>query len=207
MSLSNVELFKVQGLAAQGMTQTVDFKVQAGQVWMVQGESGSGKSQLLKALADLIDHTGQAWLNGQAQSLTAPDVWRRQVMYFSAETAWWNDTVAAHFDTLPSDADLAALGLEASFLAKNPDSLSSGEKQRLALLRGASYHPSVLLLDEITANLDENTCLKVEAWLSQYVAQDQGQRALLWISHDSRQIQRMMTPHCLCRLEPKERSV
>jgi ABC-type iron transport system FetAB ATPase subunit len=210
MTFRNEPLLKVESLAAQGMAQAVSLTIQAGQVWMVRGESGSGKSQLLKALADLIEHTGQAWLNGQAQSQLTPENWRKQVMYFSAETAWWADSVGAHFEHPPTAEALSALGLDAHFLAKNPDSLSSGEKQRLALLRGLSYQPSVLLLDELTANLDEASCLKVEAYLRRYLtsastsAPTSAARAMVWISHDSRQVQRMMTAGCECDLGVKQ---
>jgi ABC-type iron transport system FetAB ATPase subunit len=202
-------LLQVRELLTAGMLKPVDLTIQAGQLWMLSGVSGIGKSQLLKAIADLIPHSGQAWLNGKAQTDVCADQWRQQVMYFSAETAWWTERVAEHFETLPTAEQLQALGLNESFLQKNPESLSSGEKQRLALLRGLQYQPKVLLLDEITANLDEASTLQVEEFLQQYIQEpsvvaahpgsqqphnEDSARAILWISHDTHQCQRLSPP-------------
>jgi len=171
---------------------------------MVVGASGTGKSQFLKSLADLIEHEGEVLLKGTNQQVIAPNQWRKQVMYFAAETAWWCDSVVAHFDSPPDKALLNSIGLPFDILQKNPDDCSSGEKQRLALLRGLSYQPSVLLLDEITANLDTEASIKVEQLLQNYLetpalnAQTGGeenfpppQKAIIWVSHDVAQRQRM----------------
>ena len=202
----------IENIMAQGMLAPMDLSVSAGQVWMVAGASGTGKSQFLKALADLIEHTGEVLFNGINQQIIFPEQWRRQVMYFSAETAWWSDSVAAHFDSLPDKALLQSIGLPFDILQKKPDECSSGEKQRLALLRGLSYQPAILLLDEITANLDMEASVKVEALLKNYLKTPalalnmalnlniQGggeifssppQKAIIWVSHDVAQRQRM----------------
>ncbi len=206
---ATAELLQVRGLLTVGMLKPVDLTIQAGQLWMLSGISGTGKSQLLKAIADLIPHSGQAWLNGVAQNAISPETWRGQVMYFAAETAWWLETIAGHFAEDPSPQQLEALGLDQSILQKHPDSCSSGEKQRLALLRGLALKPKVLLLDEITANLDPESTLKVEAFLQQYIQTYQSlsertslpvlpnegaTRAILWISHDVHQRQRLTRP-------------
>ncbi len=206
---ATTELLQVRELLTAGMLRPVDLTIQGGQLWMLSGVSGIGKSQLLKAIADLIPHSGQAWLNGKAQADICADQWRQQVMYFPAETAWWKERVAEHFETLPTAEQLQDLGLNESFLQKNPDSLSSGEKQRLALLRGLVLKPQVLLLDEITANLDPASTLQVEAFLQQYIQtslplaertlspvlpNEGATRAILWISHDVHQRQRLAHP-------------
>lgn len=185
------DLVRLEGVWCLGMQSPVDLQVLSGQIWMVSGPSGTGKSQLLKALADLIPHQGQAWLKGESQQLICPDVWRAQVMYFAAETAWWLETVAAHFKETPSAQYLESLGLSMSIMQKHPDECSSGEKQRLALLRGLAVSPKVLLLDEITANLDPESTQKVEALLRDYVQQSTSERAIIWVSHDVSQRQRM----------------
>jgi len=197
-------LLDVKGLKAQGMSQVVDISVFSGQVWMVIGSSGTGKSQFLKSLADLIEHEGDVYLNGANQQTISVEQWRKQVMYFAAETAWWQDTVVAHFDSPPDKAVLQSIGLSSDILQKNPDEWSSGEKQRLALLRGLAYQPTILLLDEMTANLDTEASIKVEQLLQNYLktpvlnAQIGGekissppQKAIIWVSHDVAQRQRM----------------
>ncbi len=186
-------IFEAQSIYASGMLSPVCLSLSAGQIGMISGESGSGKSQFLKALADLIEHQGealvfdnQAWLN---QQTITPAQWRQKVMYFSAETAWWLDKISAHFNEPVSDKTLAAIGLERRLFEQNPDQLSSGEKQRFALLRGLAYQPKVLLLDEISANLDPKTEQQVEQLIQDYVQQHQA--CALWISHDPQQQMRL----------------
>jgi len=185
-------VLKVQDMQAEGMGSKISFSLSAGDMQMLTGPSGSGKSRLLKAIADLIPHSGQAWLNHQAQDALCPEKWRSQVMYFSAETAWWLESVAEHFEEPPSEETLHSIGLTKGILTRHPDDCSSGEKQRLALLRGLALEPQVLLLDEITANLDFDSTLKVESLLNDYVGSNAStQRALIWITHDVMQAKRL----------------
>lgn len=188
-------LLSVQSLQVIGLQKPIDLTVSAGQVWMVFGPSGTGKSQILKALADLIPHQGQIFLNGKSLQSIPPEKWRSQVMYFPAETAWWSDCIADHFEILPDEKQLEAIGLKTAILLKNPDECSSGEKQRLALLRGLSRLPTILLLDEITANLDTEAAMRVERLLQDYLKQRQLEAntsaAIIWVSHDVAQRQRM----------------
>lgn len=183
--------FTIENLQAAGMSVAIDLQLNAQDICMVSGPSGSGKSQFFKALADLIEHSGKVQLGQQILEQTCPENWRVQVMYFSAETAWWDDVVATHFETLPNAQQLEKIGLDTAMLNTNPDSLSSGEKQRFALLRGLQYQPKVLLLDEITANLDPSSEYLVETMVKEYVQQNHA--IALWISHDPKQIQRMAT--------------
>lgn len=192
-------LLEITDLHAQGMSKPVCWQIEAEQLWLLYGPSGSGKSRFLKAVADLIAHQGSVILQNQnAQSLSAP-VWRRQVMYFPAETAWWLDTVGEHFEKQPEAEELAKVGLDFGILQEHCDQLSSGEKQRLALLRGLQFKPKVLLLDETSANLDPASTLQVEALLQDYLKQNQA--AAIWISHDEAQRERLACPNYCCSIE------
>lgn len=193
-------LLNISNLKAEGMERPISWQVNSGELWLLYGPSGTGKSQLLKALADLIPAEGKvALLDRPVDSMPAP-VWRRQVMYFSAETAWWLETVAEHFLTPPTAQQLQAIGLETEILQQHPDQLSSGEKQRLALLRGLSFAPKVLLLDEISANLDPKSTEQVESLLQDYL-QSKADRAAIWISHDIAQRERLACPTFCCSIE------
>ncbi len=66
--------------------------------------------------------------------------------------------------------------------------LSSGERQRLALLRALDHNPKVLLLDEVTANLDQENTLKVENLIKSRLQQG---LIVIWVSHDQDQRERM----------------
>lgn len=192
-------MLQVNQLKAKGMRQAVSFTVSAEQLVLLYGVSGSGKSVLMRALADLIVHEGEVFLDGAEQRSICPENWRRQVMYFSAETAWWRETVKEHFETLPSSETLRKLGLDNDYLKRSVNSLSSGEKQRLALLRGLVYEPRVLLLDEITANLDFDTTLRVEKMVLEYCRRHQA--GVLWVSHDQAQQTRLADAEWLWDIE------
>lgn len=191
-------ILSIEDVHAPGMIKPITLALHPQQIWMVSGESGTGKSLLLKSLADLIEHSGQITLfdkkKPQQQDKICPETWRSKVMYFSAETAWWSDSVKAHFEKRPKIELLKLVGLKADILEKNPDNLSSGEKQRLALLRGLQYEPKVLLLDEVTANLDPKSALLVEDLVTDYIAKHKA--AALWISHDEEQQERLGCPEC-----------
>jgi ABC-type iron transport system FetAB ATPase subunit len=142
-------------------------------------------------LADLDPHDGAALLDGRpAASMPAPD-WRAAVVYQAAEPAWWEATAGAHFadaDRPFVDATLAALGMSTALLDTEIERLSTGERQRLALVRSLARRPRVLLLDEPTAALDPDAVARVEALLREQLA---GGMAVLIVTHAGEQARRL----------------
>jgi len=166
--------------------------INAGECISLRGPSGSGKSLLLRAIADMDPHQGQVLLDNMPyQHIPAP-VWRKKVCLVPVESQWWHDTVGAHFsgDDCPY---LEALGFDKNVLGWQINRLSSGEKQRLALARALMNKPQVLLLDEATASLDRKNTDAVEQIVKQY--QQETGAAIIWVSHDDSQVDRVGSRH------------
>jgi len=157
----------------------------------ITGPSGSGKSLFLRMIADLDPNEGKVWLNGKERgSMPAPQ-WRRQATYVSAESGWWADRVIEHFDVNRRNkvAALAArLGLRADLLDAPVAQLSTGEKQRFSLVRALLPSPPVLLLDEPTGPLDEESVVQVEALLQERMTTG---TSILLVTHDPNQAERL----------------
>ena len=172
------------------------FCLAGGQCLGITGPSGSGKTLLLRALADLDPHTGEVFLDGVAAGALPAPQWRRQVGLLPAESAWWADTVGAHFDGV-APPWLDRLGFAPEVLHWEIARLSSGERQRLAFLRLLVGQPAVLLLDEPTANLDAENTNRLEDLVRCY--REERGAAVVWVTHDLEQLRRVAT-HC-CRLQ------
>ena len=170
------------------MLGPLSLDVQAGECVCISGPSGTGKSQLLRAIADLDPHEGEVLLAGVPARATRAHHWRRQVGLLPPESHWWLPTPGEHF-TNGTPVTPAELGLPEDILATPVERLSSGEKQRLALLRLLANRPRVLLLDEPTANLDPANTLRAEAVIR--ACRESGEVAVIWISHDAAQIERI----------------
>jgi ABC-type multidrug transport system ATPase subunit len=171
----------------------IDLTVAPATCVSVTGKSGSGKTVLLRMIADLDPHTGDAFLDGQGCSRMPAPAWRRRVTYVSAESGWWDEHVRPHF---PPDADFATLlpsvGIPAEAIEWPVARLSTGERQRLALLRALRASNRVLLLDEPTSGLDEASVALVESVLRQRLASG---IAILLVTHDLEQAARMASRH------------
>jgi putative ABC transport system ATP-binding protein len=117
--------------------------------------------------------------------------WRRLVVYNAAEPGWWHDDVAGHFspEALAFARDMAPrLGLAAALLDAAVTRLSTGEKQRLALIRALALTSPVLLLDEPTGALDPDTTLLVENVFRERLAAG---TTILVVSHSEAQAERL----------------
>ena len=170
----------------------IDLTLETSECVTLSGPSGAGKTLLLKAIADLEPHDGQVYLGATKATEMRPNQWRKKVGMLPSESDWWHDTVEEH---LPETSTpwLEMLGFDADVMKWRVSRLSSGERQRLALLRLLCNLPKVLLLDEPTANLDPESTSKVEKLLESYRRQHQS--SFLWTSHDPDQIHRVGTRH------------
>ncbi len=166
-----------------------NLQVDAGERICLTAPSGAGKSVFLQCLADLLPHSGEVFFDGQPRTQFAGHAWRQQVCYVASESAWWSGRVIDHFParvTLP----LSTLQLDNELLERSPSGLSSGQRQRLSLLRALARHPRVLMLDEPTANLDERNTDAVETLLQEWTGEG---NALIFTSHNVQQQMRLAT--------------
>jgi ABC-type multidrug transport system ATPase subunit len=166
----------------------VDLSVDAGQCLGMNGPSGSGKTLLLRAIADMEEHAGTVCLDGLEQTRVPAPEWRRQVALLPAESMWWFDRVGDHFSRVDTERFMQ-VGLHPDVLAWPVSRLSSGERQRLALLRVLENDPLVVLLDEPTANLDPDNIDGAERVVRTY--RETTGAAVIWVGHHTDQLQRV----------------
>ncbi len=174
------------------LLEPIDLQVAAGECISLSGPSGCGKTRLLRAIADLDPHQGDALLDTSLQSSMSGPAWRRQVGLLPAESFWWSNQVGEHFPELNSPI-FEALGFTPECGAWDITRLSSGERQRLALARLLLNQPQALLLDEPTANLDQDNIQRVEQLINHW-RRAHG-CAVIWTSHDQEQCARVASRH------------
>ncbi len=158
--------------------QGVDLDVAHGEFLAVVGPSGSGKSTMFHILGGLTPPTsGTVMIHGRnLRALTEAErteLRRTEVGFVFQKynllptlTAHDNIAIARHIANKPLELDndfktvLELLGI-GHRLDHKPRALSGGEQQRVAIARAIVNHPSILLADEPTGNLDTKTSEKV----------------------------------------------
>ncbi len=180
--------FRIAGLQST-LAGPFDLAIEAGECIAITGSSGSGKSLFLRMIADLDPCEGDVFLDDRSRrDMTAPE-WRHQVVYNPAEPGWWAEDVASHFVDIAAARALAPrLGLPAELFDGPVLRLSTGERQRLGLIRALSLDPKVLLLDEPTGALDADNTALVEAVLRERLA---GGTSVVMVTHSAEQAGRM----------------
>lgn len=147
----------------------IDLTVHAGQLVLLVGQVGSGKSSLLASLAGLIDHRGSVLWNGQPvtdpQRVLRPGRVAHVAQVPRVLSGTFTDNVRlGHERPLEQPVALARLSDDVSS-AGGPDSLvghrgvrlSGGQVQRLALARALATEAELLLADDVSSALDATT--------------------------------------------------
>jgi ATP-binding cassette subfamily B protein len=155
--------------------QDIDLVVERGELVLVVGPVGAGKSSLLRALAGIVHHTGTLSWNGRA--VDEPEVFLRpnQVGYVAQLPRVLSGTVADNIQlghevdaadavsTAQLEHDLAAAGGGLQLLIGHKGTrLSGGQLQRLALARALAPRTELLIADDVSSALDVTT--ELELW-------------------------------------------
>ena len=179
----------------------LSFGVAAGDIVGIAGPSGAGKSSLLRLLNLLRSPSaGTIAYTGLPLDQYEPTQLRREVGYVLQKPYLFDGAVRDNLeyayrvwrqkpDAQEISAYLERVNLPASILDKTKNEMSGGEQQRVALVRSLLAKPQVLLLDEVTASLDEANTLLLE----QLIRTEWSTRSItvLFISHQPAQLRRL----------------
>lgn len=178
--------------------EDINFTVDKGERVTIIGPSGSGKSTLLKLVGSLILPTkGEVLYAGKNIYDIKMTEYRQEVSYFFQNALLFGETVEDNlrypyeirsetFNQTKAEEMLENLQLDKSILTKSINSISGGEKQRVALVRNLLYQPKVLLLDEITSSLDAQNRTIVKDHLKRLQSQDD--ITVLMVTHNEKEI-------------------
>lgn len=176
------------------LLEGIDLTLRAGQITVVLGANGAGKSLFVRLLHGLLVPTAGAVLWNDAPLDMATR--KRQAMVFQ-KPVLLRRSVAANIDFVLGargarnaarrDAMLAEVGLLEQ-AAQPARLLSGGEQQRLALARALATAPDVLFLDEPTASLDPASVLGIE---KRVLAAHHAGTKIIFITHDVVQARRL----------------
>ena len=175
------------GLGLPGRLLATDFVMAGPELVCLVGPNGSGKTSLLHALAGIGAPSGTVRIAGVDRRTLAPAQRLRTLAYLPAtrELRWplsGRDLILLGGAT-PEEAAEAEARLELAAVAgRRVDRLSTGERSRVLIARALAPEPSLLLLDEPTANLDPLWQIRLMEMLKETLAQT-GQAALVAL-HD-----------------------
>ena len=154
-------------LGKNKVLRAISLEANAGEIFGLLGPNGAGKTTTLRVICTLLaPDSGSVKVLG-FDTLSAPEEVRRRVGVVTADigvyprlSARENITYFAQLSGVPDgevkqrvDAVIDRLGME-SFANQRADSLSSGQKQKVAIGRAIVHDPEVLMFDEPTSNLD-----------------------------------------------------
>lgn len=191
-----VSIFLLKNVKYKDILNIENLRIEGHKVTCIVGASGSGKTTLLRLLNKLISSdTGEILYNSNSINNMEAVKLRREVVMLPQSPAIFNGTIRDNlliglkFSEKPpvSDTKLSEV-LQMVNLSKDlnetPDILSGGEKQRLALGRVILMNPEVLLLDEPSSALDEDTAHLIIDSLVNYSRKNN--KTLIMVTHSKK---------------------
>lgn len=176
--------------------KNISLSINEGDFVSIVGPSGSGKSTFLKLCSSLIspDEGDILFKNKSFKEYDAVNLRKKvsycfQIPYLFDHTVEDNLKFPYALRNKPFDINRVKelfniFNMDISFIKKEVNNLSGGEKQRIALIRNLLFEPDILLLDEVTSALDKDNTLIVEN-----VIQLMNKRGItiLWVTHNEAQ--------------------
>ena len=198
VEIENLSLSLVGGAGRVNILRSVNLRVEAGETLSIVGPSGAGKTSLLMVLSGLEQaDSGLLRVAGTELSCLDEDGLARfrrlqiGIVFQSFHlvptmTALENVALPLEFAAVDNALERAAVALAATGLTKRqahfPGQLSGGEQQRVALARAFVARPKLILADEPTGNLDQETGKMVMELL--FDLQQEFGTTLLLVTHD-----------------------
>ncbi len=203
LNLVKQQVSKTEILKKTGATVGVydaNFKVKAGEIFVIMGLSGSGKSTLIRMLNRLINPTsGQIYIDGKdVAKMNEEEL--RQVRREKINMVFQNFGLFPHKTILENTEyglevrgvakekcrQLAEAALDSAnllaFKDQYPNQLSGGMQQRVGLARALANDPDILLMDEAFSALDPLIRRDMQDELLNL--QEEKQRTIIFITHD-----------------------
>lgn len=196
-----MSVLEIQGLSKRyGAVQAVkdiSFTMERGDILGIVGESGCGKTTLLRLISGLeSSDSGQVLLHGRPLTVKrSRDDYRAMQMIFQDAAGSFHprrriaDTIQDSVRSLlgrDSRADIPALcamvGLAPELARRYPRNLSGGQCQRFAIARAMAAGPELLLCDEITSALDTATQARILELIRTLCRENR--MAAVFVSHD-----------------------
>ncbi|QBJ96995.1 ABC transporter ATP-binding protein [Rhodococcus sp. ABRD24] len=172
----------------------VSFEAQAGRITTILGESGCGKTTLLRVVAGLeVPSSGRVYIDDRDITSTAPSK-RGVAMVFQNYGLYPAKTVAKNIEfpmqmaKVPAEERRARTQAVAQslhidhLLDRMPAQLSGGQRQRVGICRALVRDPHILLMDEPLSNLDSR--LRIEMRTELVALQRRIGATMLYVTHD-----------------------
>ena len=195
-------MLKVKNLSKRYGEQQIfcdlNLEIKTGEILAVVGESGCGKTTLLKILSGLDkEYEGSIYLSGREIRNLEPNK-RNMALVFQQPVLWNHMTVEENIlfsiRKRNRNADLKQIQhicrrLEINDLMKRyPEEISGGQAKRVSLARALASKKEIMLLDEPLSNLDGDTKEKVLVFLEEEYL---GHLTIIYVSHDSLEVKRL----------------
>ena len=174
-------ILKLDNLSKQydgyDILSSLSYSLEGPGVYIVTGESGVGKTTLLRIIAGLDNEYSGSVIGGGMENIS---FMFQEYRLFPALNAVKNAALASPDNLSEASEHLIRLGFKEADLKKKPRELSGGMKQRVAFVRALLKKSPILLLDEPTKELDQDTA----SIMLEIINEEAKKRLVIVVTHD-----------------------